>query len=425
MQLNRKRVIRAGLNSACITLLSNSHGVIAHENNWEYESGLLFFSEGNRTSGIEWIIEGRFEQDNDEQLNLRVEFDSIVGSSPNGVPASNQTQTFTSASGEGSYTVPANTLPLDPDYNDQRLGIAAKKIMPLSSERILSYGGAFAQEFDYFNVDLDIEIQQALNQKNTMLNYGLWTSYNRIHPVGGIPIGLATMAPADTFQPRSSAAKSKNQLKAWAGITLNVDRSSRINFNAEVLWQDGYLTDPYKLVGVVDDVNLLTLGEPVNVIYENRPELRNAYSLSTSYKHFIKPNVINLSLRLYSDDWGIQSHTVELGYRIRHSDASYWEPLVRIYHQTAADFYRHSLAESETIPEHVSADFRLAEFTAFTIGTSYGSRPNKNRKSEWKFLYYQQNGEHSPASAIGAQTEQDLFPTLRTIIVQYVYTIEW
>ena len=425
MQLKRQHFIRAGLSSACVTLLSHSHNINAHENNWEYESGLLFFSEENRASGLEWIIEGRFDQDNDEQLNLRVEFDSIVGSSPNGVAASNQAQTFTTPSGRDSYTVPANTLPMDPTFNDQRIGVAAKKTLPLNRDQKLSYGGAFAQEFDYLNVDLDFEIQQGLNQKNTVINYGLWTSYNRIHPVGGIPIALATMVVPGILQPRSVAARSKTQNKAWVGLTQNLDRTSRINFNAEILQQVGYLTDPYKLVGVVDDVNPLTLGEPVSVIYENRPDLRNSYSLSTSYKLFIKPDVIKLGLRLYTDDWGVQSNTIDLAYRIRRTDSSYLEPLIRIYQQSAADFYRHSLAASATTPDHVSADFRLAEFTAVTIGTSYGSQPQKNRKSEWKLLYYQQNGEHSPASAIGIQAEQDLFPTLRTIILQYVYSIQW
>lgn len=425
MQLKRHQTIRAGLSTACLTLLSQGPNADAHDNSWEYETGLLLYSEENRTSGVEWIMEGRFDQDDDEQLILSLEIDSVVGASPNGVAASNQAQTFTTPSGRDTYTVPANTLPVDPTFNDQRLGVSVEKITPLSRDHRLSYGSAFSQEFDYLNVDFNMELQQDFNLKNTVLIYGAWASYNRVHPVGGIPTGLASMVSAGSLQPRETAARTKRQAKGWIGLTQNLDRHSRINVNFEIHHQNGYLTDPYKLVGVVDDVNIPTLGEPVDVIYENRPEDRRTYTLSTTYKHFIKPDVVKLGLRFATDTWEVQSTTLDLGYQFRKNDSSYWEPLVRIYHQSAAEFYRHSLVQSEMVPDYVSSDFRLADFTALTMGFSYSPEPAKNSRSKWQILYYQQAGEHSPSNAVGAQTEQDLFPTLKTLILQYVYSVEW
>lgn len=425
MQLERQHTLRAALSSACVTLLCHGQNVSAADTSWEYESGLLVYAEEDRTSGVEWIAEGRFEQDNDEKLTVRLEFDSIGGSSPNGVAASNQEQTFTTPSGRDSYTVPANTLPTDPTFNDQRLGVLANKTVPLSRLKQFTYGAGVSQEFDYFNLDASLALQQETNQKNTVFDYGLWGSYGRVHPVGGAPAGLASMAPEDALQPRDTAAKTRRQIKGWIGLTQNLDRTSRIGFNLELHRQNGYLTDPYKLIGVVDDVNATTLGAPVDVIYENRPRTRLSHSLDATYKLFINPDAVKLNVRLYSDDWGVHSQTLGLSYRFRQDDASYWEPLVRLYRQSAADFYRHSLGQSETTPDVVSADLRLAEFTAITLGVSYGAKPEKNRKSSWQLLYYQQDGEHSPADAIGSQAGQDLFPTLRTLILQYVYSVEW
>ena len=54
--------------------------------------------------------------------------------------------------------------------------------------------------------------------------------------------------------------------------------------------------------------------------------------------------MLDLSYRYGTDDWGIDSHTVEARYRLRLGGAAYIEPQLRWYKQGAADFYRLFLA---------------------------------------------------------------------------------
>ena len=66
---------------------------------------------------------------------------------------------------------------------------------------------------------------------------------------------------------------------------------------------------------------------------------------------------------LYNHDRGNSS-----GHRANILSSSYREIGVGYYHQSAADFYTRFLVDGDPLPEHASADHRLAEFDAVTYG---------------------------------------------------------
>jgi hypothetical protein len=82
--------------------------------------------------------------------------------------------------------------------------------------------------------------------------------------------------------------------------------------------------------------------------------------------------VLDLSYRYMTDDWEIDSHTVDLRFRWPLGDRSYVEPHIRYYSQSEAEFYRSSLIDGEALPEYASADYRLGNFDAVTVGAKYG-----------------------------------------------------
>ena len=119
----------------------------------------------------------------------------------------------------------------------------------------------------------------------------------------------------------------------------------------------GYLTDPYKMLSVVDPVT----GEPVVrahrrrasqgpdgiYLFEHRPDTRRRQSLYGELRQDFSGKVLQLGYRYSTDDWEIDSHTLEARLRLPFGDSSYLEPHLRYYSQTAASFYRYSLADGD------------------------------------------------------------------------------
>jgi len=74
----------------------------------------------------------------------------------------------------------------------------------------------------------------------------------------------------------------------------------------------------------------------------------------------------------------------------------YIEPHVRYYQQQEAEFYRYSISNTETIPQYISADYRLGDMTATTFGAKIGFMVNGHANSV-RLEMYQQSGDNSPS----------------------------
>ena len=186
----------------------------------------------------------------------------------------------------------------------------------------------------------------------------------------------------------------------------------------------GYLTDPYKVLSVVAGESEPTAGEPLRYLYEQRPGTRAKQSIYAQGKRHLAGDVVDLSYRYFWDDWGIRSHTVDVHYRWNWSGNRAFQPHLRYYHQSAADFYRHSLVEGEPLAEFASGDYRLGEFQAVTAGLKYEQALGVGRISA-RIEYYLQGGDGSPADAVGVLQGQDLFPSVGAAIVQFGYSRSW
>ena len=157
---------------------------------------------------------------------------------------------------------------------------------------------------------------------------------------------------------------------------------------------------------------------------KNRPQDRTKHSLFGEIKHFLGRDLVNASYRFYTDDWGIDSHTIDLRYRWNFKKGSYLQPRIRLYQQSEANFYRHSLVAG-AIPTEASADPPLADFSAITAGLKYGYTLSDGSELTVRGEVYQQSGDDNPADAIGIQRNLDLFPETTAIIFQVGYSFRW
>jgi len=263
------------------------------------------------------------------------------------------------------------------------------------------------------------------NNRNTTLSFGLALANDTVSPVGGSPIPFSPMLGLGDLR-NKDGDQSKDVTDWLIGVSQVLNRHTIIQINYSLSQADGYLTDPYKLLSVVDPVN----GNPVagppgsgrfGYLFESRPDTRDKQSVYALLKRDFNGDVLEVSYRYMTDDWQVDSHTIEARYRFNFGASRYLQPHVRFYQQTAADFYSTVLLAGAPLPRYATADHRLGEFDGLTLGLKYGQATA--RGSEWsaRIEYYTQSGNASPGAAVGALANLDLYPDLNALIAQFSY----
>ncbi|CAA6818098.1 MAG: FIG01057804: hypothetical protein [uncultured Thiotrichaceae bacterium] len=386
-QNNRLALAAAGLMAA-----TNAASVSAAD--WDHEAAVLYYGEtDDRVQDGSLKYQGTRTTDSDKKLTINAGIDTLTGASPNGVAPSTTAQTITSPSGNGTITHPAGELPLDDTFKDTRVSLSANWDQPLNADSRSNVGISFSKEYDYLHFGVSGGLSKTLNDKNTTLSVGLAYAADSVEAVGNAPIPFS-----DGSATKGASSEDKNTLDGMIGLTQVLSKNSLLQLNYSVSVADGYLNDPYKWVSRVD-----ASGTIIENLHESRPDSRTGHNLYAALKHTVSnKHVVTGSARLHTDDWGIDSVTLDTKYRIDLGNKKSIEPHIRYYHQGAADFYTAQLDATAALPANASADYRLAEFAAYTLGATYRWKGNKNR--DWRITgeYYTQdptNVELTPGQA--------------------------
>lgn len=216
------------------------------------------------------------------------------------------------------------------------------------SETSVSLG--LSEENDYSALFLSAEEQIYFNSKNTTLLFSLGYSDDELTPTDS---GIF---------PERPVKESKDTTKLAVGVSQIVDKYSVFNISLGYTRHAGFLSDPYKLV----EVNQ-------NVEAENRPDGRTQWALSARYRHhFLNHNTLHLDYRLYDDDWDVRSHTLDASYYFNLVNQWQVVPGVRYYNQSSAFFYS-PFYFSARGDGYQSSDYRLSPYGAI----SYRIKVNK------------------------------------------------
>ena len=446
MQLIKKKRpvnIKAALTLAASALLGTiPKTVIAADNTtsakkssqdtaWDFESALLFYSESDRVSAAEAILNGQKTFANDEILNLKLTVDVLTGASANGAAAQPNIQTFTRPSGKGSYQTQVNQTPLDDTFKDTRVQFNAQWTQPLADNYTGSAGVHLSKEYDYLSLGINGNLAYDFNQKNSTFSVGLSYFHDTFEPEGGIPLAFASMpraygnndnasnsgTKADFDLTRRTDSDNKTTADIMIGFTQVINRRMITQFNYSYSKVSGYLTDPFKVLSLVDNTGIAQ-----DYVYENRPDSRLKQSLFAQTKYHFEKNIIDVSYRYMWDDWEIDSHTIDSKLRMPLSRSSYIEPHFRFYQQSAAQFYQPFLIEPNAIPEFASADYRIGEMSAYTIGLKYGTKLNGGNDLSFRLEYYRQDPTDAGHKAPDALADVDLYESVDAVIAQVTYS---
>jgi hypothetical protein len=397
-KLNNKN-IRQSLTAAAGCLL----GVTAHAqsaDDWQTDVAVLIYNETDRISAFEPAISLKKTYEDDSVLGFKLVYDALTGASHNGAAESDQVQTFTRPSGNGSYETKAGEVPLDDTFRDSRGSFSVNYEQPIGRFNKMIYGGNISAEHDFTSMSASATYLHDMNQRNTTLSLGVSFEYDDITPEGGIPVALSEMKANTQNQERAEESDTRTMSEVLFGVTQVIDRYTLVQLNYGYSQSSGYHTDPYKIVSVLNPDGSLdgTTGNGLNgvYLYENRPDSRTKQSFYGKVKRYIGGDVADISYRYMWDDWDVVSHTVDTHYRFNMSDSWYIEPHVRYYQQQEAEFYRYRLINTDVTPEYMTADYRLGNMTATTIGAKVGFMAGGYANSV-RLEMYQQSGDESPA----------------------------
>ena len=431
MQLKRKqrrRLRRTLLASSC-ALLGTSGNAVADTGDWSFDTGVLYYSEQDLVKAIEPAAIIKRDFGDDSFLSARLVTDTLSGATPTGAMPSSKGGTTTSASGVSSNNTPGST-PVDPNFKDLRKAISVSWSQPFAELWHLDTGVSYSIEHDFKSEGVNALVARDFDERNTTLSFGAAHEWDLVYPIGGIHAPLTSVPTASNgiVNPSIASNRAKQVQDLLVGVTQVMSRTWIAELNFSYSRADGYENDPYKVVSVLN-THLggkgffpigfgPPIGEPIDQIYENRPDLHQKRAVFLDNKVYVGGDVVDFSYRYGWDDWGIGSHTYELRYRAAFGDRYYVMPHLRYYKQSAADFYHRGLLDSDTVPQYVSADYRLSAFTARTVGIELGTQTSWGGRASLRLERYVQSGGSDPHVQIGVQQPYDLFPELKADIVQ-------
>ncbi len=410
--------LRSRLGQAAALVLASSASAAAQTSpsapdpTLRIEASGLFYSEAQRTTIAEPIARITRLFANGQTLSAQFALDVMTGASPTDGNPAGTAQTTTSPSGNKT-TISADAVPTA-KFSDTRGALDLEWVRPVG---VLtpSLGVHVSREKDYQSLGGSGSLAIDLDHRLLTVTVGGGRDQDRVLPLEGIVRGLTNGLSAH------ADGADKHVTTAMLGVSRVLTRRWLVGANVSRIREDGYLTEPYKVVSLLDPVT----GKSSSSLREKRPDQRTRTSMLVSSAYHLTNEVLSLSYRHYKDDWDIRSNTVDGRLRMPISESSWFEPHARFYTQTAAKFFRPGLIQGDPLPDFASADRRLGKFSTLTLGAAYGFRI-PGQPGEWSVRaeYMGQFGEHHPAGMVGVQRDYDLAPPLNVGSIVLGWTLE-
>ena len=392
-KLTTTATVSSTLAAATASLLgANSAQAEELYNDWSVDVGYLRYEEIDRISVNTYIGKIRGNLSEVDEVSLGIVFDTLSGSTPTGaLPGEGGSITGVSGGSVEAGTGGAGGLA---PFDDTRLAIDASWDHEWGRLTRTGLGSYISVEGDYTAIGGSIGVERENKNRSTTYAASIGGAFDEVSRTGGdTPAPLAEVSSsADMFGPGK-----KNTVDALVGVTKVLNRRTVGVINFSYSKSLGYHTDPYKMISIADEDDI-----ELNKIYENRPDERTRYILYTKVLHELvgKDHRVDFRMRNYTDDWGINSLTLDFGYAVKLKNGRTVEPFIRLYGATAADFYMRTIDydpsmgtfEELTLPEFVSSDQRLAEMTTITLGSKF-RLPVKEGSVDLRLGYMIQNFE--------------------------------
>jgi hypothetical protein len=226
-------------------------------------------------------------------------------------------------------------------------------------------GFANSRESDYVSNGWSLNTVTDFNDKNTNLLLGYGRTDDKINEE---KLGWTIVRP-----------KTGNDFLVGVNQLINADTS--VTANVSYGRSRGYMSDPYKIVSTTK----LDLDPGFYyTVPENRPQNKNKVSLFFGLNRNFERyhGALEGSYRFYHDSFGISSHTLSLLWLQKIGEHVIVQPSLRLYRQSAADFYYFDLDRAGIVTSYepllgetgtgrapfYSSDYRLSRMQTLDAG---------------------------------------------------------
>jgi len=283
------------------------------------------------------------EKDLGTEMHLKFEgvLDAITGATPSGQPAP-----------PGSTQVPLSNL----------------------TERRKAWNSVFSRQFTRMNVALGVGNSRESDYVSTGWSLNTLTDFNQKNTT--LLAGIAgTDDDIKVFFQKPTVKKRTNDL--IVGVTQLLDPRTSVSVNLTWGRATGFLADPYKLVQKNTE---LFPGVSLPLTFaENRPHERNKgiFLVALNRTFPAVRGALDASYRYYHDTYATDAHTLDVAWFQRIGEKVILRPSLRLYDQSAAEFYHYNLDRTSLAPTNgrprttgpfYSSDFRLSALRTTTYG---------------------------------------------------------
>ncbi len=160
-----------------------------------------------------------------------------------------------------------------------------------------------------------------------------------------------------------------NRRNYRVGLSQIVTPKLMAGLNYEVITDEGFLNNPYRSVRYLDP----TSANGFSYQPEVYPRTRTSNAVSLNARYFLPYRAaVHGEYRYFTDTWGIDASTLELGYTHPWRKSWIFEAGLRWYDQSAADFYS-DLFPRRDAQNFLARDKELSSFTSlgFSLGATY------------------------------------------------------
>ncbi|MGH8141716.1 MAG: DUF3570 domain-containing protein [Steroidobacteraceae bacterium] len=230
----------------------------------------------------------------------------------------------------------------------------------LHNNTLYSFGYISSIEPDYNSKTAFVNVSQSLFGDLTTINFGYTQGWDM---VGKADKGIVQPFRADA-----------NRRNYQVGLSQVLTRNLLLGLNLETDDSEGYLHNPYRSVRYLDP----TVERGYSYEPERYPATRTSNAASAQLKYYLPFHAaIDGTYRFYTDTWGIQASTFELGYTQPAFTNWTFDGSLRYYTQTHATFYS-DLFPFANAQNFLARDRELAQFHSSTLdlGATWQFRPH-------------------------------------------------
>jgi hypothetical protein len=209
----------------------------------------------------------------------------------------------------------------------------------------LSAGYYLSSETDYFAQQVSGGLERRFFGDHLLLALGISFGWDRIEPLDD----------DDT----NAAADRKTTLHGNVVATQVVTPTTVAQIGLEWNEVQGLQHNPYRTVYVA--------GGYLPEVHPDSRTRRDAFLKISQY--LANRSSVKLSYKYYSDDWGIDSHTIGAKLNQYVGDNVVLRHRYRFYAQAEADFFQDDYDEPGGVSGFRTGDYRMSDFTAHLFGT--------------------------------------------------------